>query len=81
MPRASGSHASGLEKQKSHPVWNWRCNRRLCCLDANTEFMHGRQEGYQKGKEQHVGENTDLTAGKWARSCQNKYIWRDSNTD
>lgn len=40
------------------------------------------QEGYQKGKEQHVGENMDRTEGeKWAKSCQNKSIWIDSNTD
>lgn len=68
-------------KTKPHPVWTRWCNWRLCCLDANTEFMRGREEGYQKGKEQHVGENIDLTGGKWARSCQNKSIWRDSNTD
>lgn len=70
-----------LEKQKSHLVWTWWCNWRFCCLDASAEFMRGRQEGYQKGKEQHVGENIDLTGGKWAKSCQNKSIWRDSNTD
>lgn len=51
-------------------------------LDASTEFTRGRWEGYQKGKEQHVGENTDHTEGKkWAKSCQNKSIWIDSNTD
>lgn len=76
----SRSHASSQEKQNLIQFGLGDATG-ACAVWMQTEFMRGREEGYQKGKEQHVGENIDLTGGKWARSCQNKSIWRDSNTD
>lgn len=48
----------------------------MCCLDAKAGFMRDRQEGYQRGKEQQVGENMDHTGGKLGQ-ITSKCIYMD----
>lgn len=52
------------------------CNWRMCCLDAKAGFVRDRQKGYQRGKEQRVGENMDHTGAKLGQ-ITSKYIYMD----
>lgn len=48
----------------------------MCRLDAKAGFMRDRQEGYQRGKEQRVGENMDHTGAELGQ-ITSKYIYMD----
>lgn len=48
----------------------------MCCLDAKAGFVRDRQKGYQRGKEQQVGENMDHTGAKLGQ-ITSKYIYMD----
>lgn len=68
---------STQKKKQTKIASNWR----LGGLDANVAALC--DEEYQKGKEQHVGENIDRTEGTGGggKSCRNKSIWIDSSAD